>query len=194
MTMEFPERWLNVEAYINRKTLIVGAVNSGKTRLTTAILDGLCAAGWRRRIVVLDWAPELTTGIGGKIDPRPYDQVRWLTCDIIPPRLRGRDPEEIQALAERNAQAIAPLLDSALAARRAILIVNDASLYLQTGNPRRLMEVAAAYPTVIMNAYYGHSFVAAPFTDLERRRVENLTRWCDRVLRLTAQVTEKREK
>jgi hypothetical protein len=178
-------KWLSADNYLNRKTLIIGAVNSGKTRFTAAILRALQAAGWGRRIVVLDLAPDIVQGIGGKLDPGGDKEVCWLTCPITPPRLRGRDSYEMQELAQKNALAIEPLLDQVLAVRRAILVVNDTSLYLQAGSLRRFKSVAAAYPSVVMNAYYGDSFITAPFTEIERNRVANLARWSDRVLRLS---------
>ncbi len=184
MVLRTKKKRLTAADYLNLKTLIVGAVNSGKTRMTAAILNAMQAEGWGRRIAVLDLAPEPVQGIGGRLDPRGSEGVHWLVCPITPPRLSGRDQREMQLLAERNALAIEPLLDKVLALRRTILVVNDASIYLQAGSLRRFKTVAAAYPTVVMNAYHGDSFVDAPFTEVERRRVESLARWCDRVLRL----------
>jgi hypothetical protein len=179
------DKWLSVGNYLNRKTLIMGPVNSGKTRLTATLLNTMYAAGWGRRIVVLDLAPDMVQGIGGKLDPRGYDGVCWLTCPLKPPRLSGRDSVEMQNLAEMNAQAIEPLLDRVLAVRRTVLVINDASMYLQAGSLRRFKSVAAAYPSAVMNAYHGDSFIKAPFTEIEHLRVENLARWCDRALRLS---------
>jgi hypothetical protein len=48
----------NIEPYINRKTLITGGVNSGKTTRTFGILKMFCNHGYEERIAILDLAPE----------------------------------------------------------------------------------------------------------------------------------------
>jgi hypothetical protein len=107
-----------------------------------------------------------------------------LSCLILPPRLTGKDEDEIQRLAEQNAQRIDPLMDRAMASKRTILIINDASLYMQAGSIARFNAMISAFPTVIINAYYGNSFKPAPFTDTEQKNVESLFSLCDQVTRL----------
>lgn len=171
------------ETYINRRTLIIGDVNSGKTRLTQAIMQSLVKTGHGPEITLLDLAPETTQGIGGKMI-LPGEDLLCLTCPIRPPRLTGKDEHQIQRLAEQNAKAIDILIDQTLAARRTILIINDASLYLQAGSPDRFISMIKTFPTVIINAYYGHSFKPAPFTHTERKNIESLTPICNHLIRL----------
>ena len=171
------------ESYLNCRTLIIGDVNSGKTRLTQAIMQSLVQVGHGPEIVVLDLAPETTKGIGGKMTPQSKD-ILLLTCPILPPRLTGKNENEIQRLAEQNAQRIDPLIDRAIAAKRTILIINDASLYLQAGSLKRFIAMIKTSPTVIINAYYGNSFKPAPFTNTEQKNVESLYSLCNQVTRL----------
>lgn len=171
------------ESYINCRTLIIGEVNSGKTSLTQTIMQSLIQAGHGREILLLDLAPMTTQGIGGKMRPRSKEILR-LTAIIRPPRLTGNDAHHIQQLADQNARAIEPLIDRACASQRDILIVNDASLYLQAGAFARFQSLVDAFATAVINAYYGKSFKPAPFTDTERQNVKRLIEICDRTIPL----------
>ena len=180
---------LNIADCLKRHTIIIGAVNSGKTRLTREVMDDLTATGHGPQIILLDLAPETTKSIGGKLPPASPD-IHYLTCTIVPPRLSGKNDEEILMYARQNAQRIDALIDSAFdligksAGDDPILIVNDASLYLQGNNPERLLSLVEACPTAILNAYSGHSFAPSPFTDRERQGVEALAANCDVIIRL----------
>jgi hypothetical protein len=167
------------------KTLIVGDVNSGKTRFTEKLASALCSSGCGSRIVVLDLAPESLRQIGGKMQLRGCPpELLYLTCRIVAPRLTGKNAAHVQQLAQANARAIEPLIDQVLAARRSILIINDASLYLQAGRLERFLAMIAPHETVVINAYRGDSFAPAPFTQVERERVDALADYCDRVIHL----------
>lgn len=181
--------YLKVTDCLERHTIIIGSVNSGKTQLTRKIMDHLTAAGHAAHIILLDLAPKTTKGIGGKLAPSSYG-IKYLTCTIVPPRLSGKNDEEILTFARQNAQRINALIDSAKdliakdRSRGPILIVNDASLYLQGSGPERLLSLVKACPTAIINAYSGHSFAPSPFTERERQGVEILAANCDVVIRL----------
>jgi hypothetical protein len=54
-----------VEKYINKKTIIVGEVNTGKTVYLGKILKMFVDEG-EKDLTVIDMAPESTRGIGGK--------------------------------------------------------------------------------------------------------------------------------
>ena len=180
---------LNIADCLERHTIIIGAVNSGKTRLTREVMNDLAAAGHGSRIILLDLAPETTKGIGGKLTPSS-PEIRYLTCTIVPPRLTGKNDEEILMYARQNARHIDALIDAAFgliektADTPPILLVNDASLYLQGSGPERLLSLIMASPTALMNAYAGGSFAPSPFTDRELQGVETLAANCDVVIRL----------
>jgi hypothetical protein len=178
---------INAHDYLGSRTLIMGDVNSGKTSLTRSIAEAIIRTGDSGQMVVLDLAPETTKGIGGTLKLPESHCCRLLRCAVTPPRLTGTTAAEIQALAEQNAQAIEPLLETAGKTRGEVLVVNDASLYLQAGPLDRLTAVMAAYATVMVNAYFGRSFRPAPFTQFERDQVNALAQWCDHVIRLKKQ-------
>ena len=57
--------------YDGRRTLVIGDVNTGKTRFTETILARWIAQGRSQEIVVLDLAPETQETIGGRIHLPP---------------------------------------------------------------------------------------------------------------------------
>jgi len=174
---------LNLDDYRNRRTLILGEVNSGKTRLTEAIVAAFSAQGEAAGIAIVDLAPEKQGAAGGKL-VAPAPDVRYLTCAIVAPRLTGRSEGEIQALAAANAAAIEALFVAVFDDPPRILVVNDATLYLQAGSLERFSTLLDCAPTVIVNAYSGTHFSDGPLTRRERELTAGLARQCDRVIRL----------
>lgn len=169
-----------------RRTLIVGDVNSGKTRFTEAVLVSWTAQGRSPNIAVMDLAPETRQGIGGRLRlPEGYQGI-YLATSIAPPRLQGRSEKEADALAAANAAAIAPLLADPGLTAAPILVVNDATLYLQAGDYDRLLHRIRSAGTVLMNAYYGASFPNYRLSQRERRLTERLMKECDRIIHLPA--------
>ena len=84
-----PESEKTTTAYDGRRTLVIGDVNTGKTRLTEKVLACWVAQGRSRDIVVLDLAPETQESIGGRIHLPAGFQGVVLATAIVPPRLRG---------------------------------------------------------------------------------------------------------
>jgi hypothetical protein len=167
-----------------RRTLIVGDVKSGKTRLTEAVLAAWGAQDRSRQIVVLDLAPEKYRGVGGRLHlPENFPGI-YLRPPIVPPRLQAPSEEAAEALAAANAAAIDPLLDEARSCACSILVVNDATLFLQAGDYDRFLAVVGAFETVLLNAYYGNSFPDYRLSRRERRLTERLMTVCDRVIHL----------
>ena len=165
-----------------QRTLIVGEVNTGKTRTTLDILARWIAANPTPSMTVLDLAPEPVRGIGGRLALPPGFNGRYLFADIVPPRLTGRTSDEITRLAAANALATAPLFNQILARPHPILIVNDASLYLQAGDYRRFADIIHSAATALVNTYYGESLGDHPISRRERRLTERLMQDCDRVI------------
>lgn len=176
-----------LERYANRRTLIIGDVNSGKTHLTRTIIQAFCEAGQTSGMVILDLAPDEINGIGGKLAPPTTHRPAYLTCPITPPRLTAENDEQILALARENAATIEPLFQQAGALGKSILVINDASLYLQAGEIDPLTSLINAHPTVVINAYCGEAFAPTPFSRHERRQVDRLAGHCDVVLRMPRQ-------
>ena len=177
---------MNLDHYLNKKTLIIGDVNSGKTQLTADFIAACCREGLGQETVILDFAPEPIRGIGGKLPASPCEPPLLLTCPIIAPRLTGLDADHIQMLAEQNAREIEPLLWNAKRVRRTILAINDVTLYLQSGRLDRIVDLMDMHSTSVINAYYGRSMPPAPFTEHELAQVDGLAEHCDRIIRLKA--------
>ncbi len=169
--------------FAGRRTLILGDVNSGKTRLTAEIVAAFVADGRAAQIAVIDLAPDPVGQVGGKFPP-PAAGVLYRTCDIVPPRLTGSGDAEVAALAAANAGRIDGLIETYLRQPRPILFVNDATLYLQAGSLERFLDLLGSASTAVVNAYCGAHFPEGPLTRRERHLTGRLIHRCDRVLRL----------
>jgi hypothetical protein len=179
-----PGREKTTTEYDDRRTLIIGDVNTGKTRLTEHVLACWVAQVRSKEITVLDFAPETQESIGGRIQLPADFQGVVLATPIVPPRLRGRDEDEADTLAQANAAAIENLLRDARLANSSILVINDVTLYLQAGQYDHLWAVIQPVATVLINAYYGHSFPDYHLSRRERQLTDRLIQDCDRVIRL----------
>ncbi len=171
-------------AFLDRRTLVIGEVNTGKTRTTLQLLSHWVAYDPPPVMTVLDLAPEPVRGIGGRLSLPSGFNGRYLFADIVPPRLTGRSADDIARLAAANARAAEPLLAEILSQPHPFLIVNDASLYLQAGDYRRFEAIIQSAATVLINAYYGTSLGDHPISHRERRLTERLMQDCDQVIRL----------
>ena len=97
----------------------------------------------------------------------------------------AKTEEEAERLARANAAAIDPLLQDPRLAERTILVVNDATLYLQAGTYDHFLRVIRSAETTLINAYYGHSFPDYRLSRRERLLTDRLMEDCDRVIRLS---------
>jgi len=170
--------------YDGRRTLIIGDVNTGKTRLTANVLARWVTQGRSKEIAVLDLAPETKETIGGRIHLPAGFRGAVLAATIVPPRLSGRDEVEADTLAQANAAAIENLLKDSRLAHCPTLVINDVTLYLQAGKYDHLWAVIQPVATVLINAYYGHSFPDYQLSRRERQLTDRLIQDCDRVIRL----------
>ncbi len=164
-------------------TLIAGEVNSGKTRLLAEIMAAFADEGIGP-LALMDLAPETTRGIGGKLAPPPGVELALYAPPVAAPRLTGRTPEEVLALARQNAAAIEQAFAAYLAKPAKALFINDVSLYLQAGDPTRLYQVLAATPTAVVNGYMGSSLGGGELGRMEQERMTILAASCDQVIRL----------
>jgi hypothetical protein len=185
MRKGMPTTTISKRDYDGQRTLIIGDVNSGKTRLTEGILAAWTTQGRSPDITVLDLAPQTRQSIGGRLAiPQGFEGV-YQAPAITPPRLTAKTEEEAEKLARANAEAIAPLLREPRLAGCPILIINDATLYLQAGNYDDFLRVIRSAETALINAYYGHSFPDFRLSHRERLLTERLIQDCDRIIRLT---------
>ena len=177
----------NINYYINRQTIIVGDVNSGKTSQTLNILKLFLKAGHAKKIAILDLAPENIQGIGGKMELPQNESLLYLTTSILAPRLTGKDEYHTLKLAEKNAAAIEKLFTRFFRQQRDILFVNDATLYFQAGDFERFIKILDTASTHIINAYYGHTFSDSGLTRREKNLTEKLMKLCDQIIKMPFQ-------
>jgi hypothetical protein len=184
---------IQVQDYLDRFTLIIGEVNAGKTALSGRILE----AYWKDLggpITVVDLAPSfipsdfegkpLSGRVGGRLRVPEALIVSLFHGYIHPPRLRAKDEREAETLAEENARAVEAIFRQALNKESGALFINDCSLYLHAGNPRRLLRWIRTARTSVVNGYYGQSFGESPISRRERQGMAFLMEQCDQLIRL----------
>lgn len=171
-----------VHEFKNRKTIIVGEVNTGKTVYLCEILSRFLDEG-EKEIALIDMAPESVEGIGGKIDHEKTDAIKYYTAQIVAPRLTGKTVEEVETLAEHNAKLIDEIFVEYLNNPCKVLFINDVSIYLQAGDLNELLSLLHSTPTVIMNGYYGFSLGGGKLGERERENMKALQSICDRVIK-----------
>ncbi len=150
--------------FLGKRSLIVGDVGVGKTKMTLTILRDALAQGSSRDISIIDMAPGgLLYGgrrIGGRISEMinlPVE-VRYLHPPRVEaPRISARSPGELLRMVEANRASIEPLLREFIDDPTPILFINDVSIYLQSGCYRAVFEALEASKTFIGNGYCGDS-------------------------------------
>jgi hypothetical protein len=167
---------------IGRRLLIVGDVGSGKTAMTARLLAEAVSMFDSNDIAVIDMAPEKRyfnqVAVGGRLTDfiRPQVGLRVLVParKVGAPRIEGRTASDVLRLARLNAQSIDQLLDRYTASPSPILFINDVSIYLQAGEPRRLLKVFASAKTMVANSYEGSALQDDHGSGVSRREREGL--------------------
>lgn len=177
---------MDVGAYLGKKTLILGDVNSGKTTLTREILDGFCRQGLGGRIAVMDFAPEIPeevlrrrglAGVGGRLEPPGGCGAAALHAAIVAPRLTSSNEEEAMEKAGWNRKVIEGLFRRFESLERDILFINDASLYLQAGELDRITGLLEKTGTAVVNGYFGEKLGRGELSRREREAMKGLSAW-----------------
>jgi GTPase SAR1 family protein len=177
---------------VGLKTLIVGDVGAGKTRLTRRLLDESFEMNLEK-LTVIDMAPEAVNingvSVGGVLLDDYQDDIRLLRSnDIKTPRLSAKTSEELFMLADHNRREIEGLLDAFdMEQNSGTLFVNDVSIYLQRGDLDRLWSTFSEIKTVVVNGYLGEKLKKDLGTELslnERRQMEALASRMDLVIKL----------
>lgn len=182
MNLRIHKEFIMVDEFRNKKTIIIGEVNTGKTNLLLDILKEFLKEG-EKEITLIDMAPESMKGIGGKIDHEKMGAIRYYTAQIIAPRLTGKTAEEVEKFARHNANLIHEIFVEYLRNPTKVLFINDVSIYLQAGDLNELLSLLHSTPTVIMNGYYGSSLGGAKLGERERENMNALQNRCDRVIK-----------
>ena len=176
--------WRALRQYINRRTLIVGDVNTGKTGKTLEILAAFVEAGYAGDIAVLDFSPDPVAGVGGKMKLPQDPPLFYLTALIHAPRMTGRDARHMRQLACENAGVIEAMFVKLLGVAKTIIFVNDATLYLHAGDLKRFLDMLKPFPTQIMNAFLGDRFTDSALTRREKQLTQRLMAGCNNVITL----------
>jgi len=172
----------NCETFLHQRTLIVGETGSGKTTRTVQLLEIFIRAGYTSEITILDLAPDEIRGVGGKMRIKSFAEFLYLSTQIAAPRLQGKNDRHIWQLAQANAHAIERLFQQQIEAKRKILFVNDATLYLQAGEFENFEKALNSVDTAIINAYEGDHFVDSALTRREKRLTQDLKKRCNLII------------
>jgi hypothetical protein len=180
---------------IGLRTLITGEVNTGKTTLAGLWADQVWNHLDMPRGVVMDMAPTIppdlcghirNRGIGGFVGFSSFTPDLLFRGDIRPPRLLGTSPDHILALARENRKRIETWLAAVLARDRVdLLIINDMSIYLQTGKVEKLTAVIHHARTVIANGYLGKTLGADALSRAEQLAMNKIELFFQHQVRLT---------
>jgi hypothetical protein len=177
------------EDVLNRFVLIAGEVNRGKTTLTRKVFD-LYRRHHGGPVTVVDLAPTIVPplnagqGIGGKLSISASPGIRYFHDRIHAPRLESKGEREALELAEENRLVIESLFEKAFQENVKALFINDCSLYLHAGDPKKMLQWVRAAETAVVNGYYGESLGSGSVTAREKAGMEYLMKRCDRVIRL----------
>ncbi|GEM_PF-137370 len=174
---------MRYELLVGKRTLIIGGLRSGKTKLTAEIVRGLM--GQIGSLTLMDFAP----GRGGVGLPLSnYMSVE--NCErpegLHAPRIEGRNAEEVLRLARDNEEKIRPILISFLSRPTDALVINDLTIYLHSGDPDLLLKCIYSSKTFVGNAYYGKDFddKGSGLNERERTLVEELMKAMDFVIKM----------
>jgi len=150
--------------FLNKKSLILGEVKSGKTKFTAELFKEAVKLGYGFKIVIMDLAPK--TKIFNKefigLPLTEYTNINstvvYLKPKVKAPRIEGKNKEDILKIAEENAIAIEKAFKKFLESNREILFINDVSIYLHKGELNKLFSILNKAKTAILNGYYGKFF------------------------------------
>jgi len=178
---------------INRKTLILGDVGTGKTRLTARLLREASETEGIGRMTVIDMAPDTIIMRGQKFGgclrevTGNIEGTRFLEAHSNAPRLTAKSPKEILKLVEENVRKIEVLLREYLQNPTEILVINDISIYLQSGELGLLPDLLEVARTFIANGYFGEKLSLDQdmnVSEKEREEMVRLKQLVDRVILL----------
>ena len=184
---------LNFEDFIGSHTILYGETDTKKTYYTSKFVQYLIETKEMdpQEISILDFAPQLRVLMGLKIGGKIEDfYPQCIKCnnilfkgDIIPPRLRATNKQELFQYALMNYEKTHGILEKFNENPTTILIINDISIYLHHGDKNYLLETIQKSNTFFGNSYYGTSIKRnfATFLSLkEKRSVKYLVKRLDK--------------
>lgn len=174
--------------YINKKTLIIGPLKSGKTKLLSKILMSFIKAGLSDDIIVLDFSPRQIGDVGGLVSN--YINVENILYfapeNIRAPRFQGKSASDVIKLAEENREVLEGYIDIAIKEDKKALFINDITLYLHRGDIDKIIKLLNSKRTAVVTAYYGENFddKGSGINIREREAVKILMKKVDKVIKL----------
>ncbi|WP_267643169.1 hypothetical protein [Haloarchaeobius amylolyticus] len=176
---------------LSGSTLVVGASNTGKTRLTAQALDDWVAEHGPEGVVVLDFAPEVEREgvlLGGRLSRfTDVPDAAWHgVLEAHAPRADSDSEAGAMELAEENATRAVQLLDAAPADPTAVF-VNDATIALQADADAtdRLTDYCDRADVAVLNAFESDELgVEDAVSRNEREALVRLRVWAGRIVEL----------
>ena len=173
------------------KTLIMGEVGTGKTTLTRRLLFEAVDQD-SNIITVLDFAPLVQKvkgiDIGGYLLEDSHPKVKYLYSRFIKtPRLSATDSDEVIRLASYNREITESLITKFLDSPTDTLFINDASIHLQQGELRELLDAINSSSTVVANGYMGTTLTPDHGSGVSKREnvlIRKLAAKMDKVIKL----------
>ncbi len=184
---------INVNELIGKKTLVIGDVGRGKTKLTIKIINDLIKFGFKDEITILDFAPnkiKINAIIaGGKLIDFGFkvNSIKYFTSKFHAPRLTGKRSNIIIELARINRVRCEELFRKYLLDPTSILIINDISIYFQVGDLGLILEALKFAETFIANGYYGEKLeedLGSGISFNERLMMDKLINLMDNIINL----------
>jgi len=165
--MEYFKEKVNFKKYVGNHTLLYGENNTKKSYYTAKFVQFLIETKKVSpiSISILDFAPKSQVidnkSIGGKLEDY-YENITnccyyKVKGEIIPPRLKAKNKEELYSYACHNYKLTIDILKKYNNNPTPILIINDISIYLHIGNKNYLIETINQSKTFFGNTYYGES-------------------------------------
>ncbi|MEM3401379.1 MAG: hypothetical protein QXP86_04795 [Nitrososphaerota archaeon] len=179
---------LKLEDVLGKKVLIAGEAGTGKTMLLVKLLEEANAQSISDAVTLIDLAPKKIGEFGGRVVDylRQIGGIRLLMpVNVFAPRLSGKTKDEVMSLAEKNREAIEPLLKGFLSKPTRILFINDLTIYLHAGDPELLEKCIEVSETFVGTAYYGTKLQddkGSGITLRERMLAERIMKKVDKVI------------
>ncbi|MGQ9781906.1 MAG: hypothetical protein ACUVQ8_06635 [Nitrososphaeria archaeon] len=178
------------EDILGKRTLILGDVGKGKTRLTAKLLHTILEKTSLEDVTVVDMAPSTYSNIGRRLSEysKFAEKTRYFhSKEIKAPRLEGSNAKEVLEIADHNRRVVEEFLEMYLEKPTSVLIINDLTIYLHSGEISKVTLCMNSAKTFIANAYYGEYLKddkGSNISSRERALVESISSKCDIVVKL----------
>ena len=175
-----------------KKVLILGETGSGKTRLAAKLLREFAILINPEKITVIDFAPQRMGEIGGKITDylsMPREIKYFSPKNVYTPRLAGKSPEQVLRYAELNMKNMEPLLREFIRNTTDVLVLNDVTLYLHSGDLETVLKCVKLAKTFLATAYYGSKLandLGTGISSRERKLTDELASFMDLVVKINS--------